>query len=242
MRNSTTSQMELPKGDICVGVICPQGKKCVKKDHVCEPSCICINDVDIEIENGTCRNHNFCLDPQPSFCPLGQYKCTMHGFRNYTCECPKGFFYNATSNTCVKGSRGKTKCVCKDGFEAVGATVDENGRLIEICEDINECEQNPCPTVEECLNTPGFYICGGVPTNATCPEGSLIVVTGPFSYRCECSWIYGGTGCRFPLTLILLILVCIFLLATIGAVIFAFARTRRTRTGTYQLYNVPNGM
>ncbi|KJH46416.1 EGF-like domain protein [Dictyocaulus viviparus] len=381
---------------------------------VCAPSCICVNDVDIEDDNGTCHNpcdlykcenngncipdisqplkfrcncteefegklcekyHNFCLDPQPSFCPHGEYTCFMNGFRNYTCECSKGFFYNVTEKNCVKvgqhvnitmyfkdtpyseifnnitykeallarqliqsafeklygdnliklvfnnftqgslvahlelllkldstgafrtnerilkqflldcdtkniqcfgnlgnaflpyegwiatdercgnvicpehticepidGNLGKTQCVCKDGFDRIGAVMDEQNRIVQICRDINECDLNPCDTVEECLNTPGSFLCGGIPANATCPEGSIIVVTGPFSYRCECSWIYSGTECRFPLTLILLILACIFLLTTIVAVVVALFRTQRNRTGTYQLYTVPNGM
>ncbi|VDO78568.1 unnamed protein product [Heligmosomoides polygyrus] len=136
----------------------------------------------------------------------------------------------------------RTECVCERGFDVLGANADDQGRVIQICRDIDECATHPCETEEECINTPGSFICGGVPDNANCPEGSQIVVTGPFSYRCECSWIYGGTECRFPLTLILLILACIFLITTIAAILYSVFRKRQDRTGTYQLYAVPDGM
>ncbi|VDM82870.1 unnamed protein product [Strongylus vulgaris] len=101
----------------------------------------------------------------------------------------------------VRGKPGETKCVCASGFQAVGSSVDEQGRLIELCEDIDECALYPCPTVEECKNTPGGFICTRDPTIATCPSGSKIVVTGPYSYKCECSWIYAGSDCRFQTAL-----------------------------------------
>ncbi|KAK6040578.1 EGF-like domain protein [Cooperia oncophora] len=163
--------------DICKGVICPNGKKCVKQDRVCATNCVCRNDIDVEDENGICRTprqtrlpyapsvskeqcsdtldhvpnkswkkrflpdpcelhpcmhggvctadiamasrfrctcgheyegercekyHNFCLDPKPSFCPAGEYDCEMHGFRNYSCNCAEGFYYNVTGKQCVK--------------------------------------------------------------------------------------------------------------------------------------------
>lgn len=329
-----------------------------------------------EFEGENCEKyHNFCLDPAPSFCPTGEYTCEMYGFRNYSCKCAEGFYFNVTSNQCVKvgqqvsitlffkdtpyseiynnithpeaisarrtiqavfdkiyginliklvfnnftqgslvahlelmlklhdsgtfrnnekifkqfllecdttnqecfGTLGKaflpydgwvakdercgnvicpeytfcrpidgqplrTECVCERGFDVLGANADDQGRVIQICRDIDECATHPCETEEECINTPGSFICGGVPDNANCPEGSQIVVTGPFSYRCECSWIYGGTECRFPLTLILLILACIFLITTIAAILYSVFRKRQDRTGTYQLYAVPDGM
>ncbi|CAJ0598165.1 unnamed protein product [Cylicocyclus nassatus] len=142
----------------------------------------------------------------------------------------------------IDGQPGKTKCVCASGFQAVGSRVDDQNRTIEICEDIDECAFYPCPTVEECKNTPGGFICTRDPTVATCPSGSTIVVTGPYSYRCECSWIYAGSDCRFPLTLILLILACIFLLTTLFVGIFMYLQKKRNRSGTYQLYSVPDGM
>ncbi|EYB88257.1 hypothetical protein Y032_0250g151 [Ancylostoma ceylanicum] len=359
--------------DICEGVMCPVGKKCVKRDKMCLADCVCEKDTDVVDKDGICRNpcyknqcqnggscvvdanklskfrceclkeyegvlcenmHNFCLDPKPSFCPAGQYTCQMLGFQNYTCECAEGFFYDISGKTCVKvgeivnitlvfkqtyyselynnvthpeaiearrtisaafskiygdhlirlvfdnftqgslvanmklmlklddsgafrsnerifkqflldcdtqntacfgslgkaylpydgwaakdercgnvvcpqytvcepidGQPGKTQCVCIDGFEATGSTVDNQGRLIQLCEDIDECALNPCPTVEECQNTPGNFTCTQDTTIATCPSGSKIVVTGPFSYRCECSWIYAGSDCRFPLSI-----------------------------------------
>ncbi|WKX99840.1 hypothetical protein Q1695_014596 [Nippostrongylus brasiliensis] len=400
--------------DVCEGVSCPTGKKCVKQNGKCATECVCINNVDIEDVNGVCRNpcelhpcqnngvctadaalpskfscnctkefegercelyHNFCFDPAPDFCPQGEYKCVMNGFRNYTCNCAEGFYYNVTGKHCVKvgqevkiilyfkqtpyseiynnvthpeaisakrtiqaafekiygsnliklvfnkftegslvahmdlmlklhdtgtfrnnekifkqflvecdtsnrqcfGTLGnaylppdgwvakddrcgnvicpeytqcrpidgvplRTECVCKSGFRAIGANADSQGRVIHTCQDIDECAEHPCETVEECVNMPGSFVCGGIPNNASCPKGSNIVVTGPFSYRCECSWIYAGSQCRYPLTLILLILACIFLLTTIVAVLYSIFSKRRNRTGTYQLYSVPDGM
>ncbi|VDM77316.1 unnamed protein product [Strongylus vulgaris] len=66
----------------------------------------------------------------------------------------------------IRGKPGETKCVCASGFQAVGSSVDEQGRLIELCEDIDECALYPCPTVEECKNTPGGFICTRDPTIA----------------------------------------------------------------------------
>nr|CDJ85643.1 EGF domain containing protein [Haemonchus contortus] len=397
--------------DICKGVICPSGKKCVKKEMMCASDCVCPNDVDIEDENGFCRNpcelqpcmhggtctadinvasryrcacsnefegercemfHNFCLDPTPPFCPAGEYDCVMHGYRNYSCECADGFYLNVTGKNCVKvgeqvnitlifkqtpyseifnnlthpeaisarrviqaafdkvysanliklvfnnftqgslvahlqlmlklndtgsfrsnekifkqflldcdtsstpcfgtlgnaylpydgwiakdercgnivcpentecrpidGTPMRTECVCKKGFLAIGSTADDQGRVIHKCQDIDECEASPCETAAECLNTPGSFVCTRDPDNAECPNGTTVVVTGPFSYRCDCSWIYAGSNCRFPLTLILLILACLFLLTTIIAILFAVCQKRRNRTGTYQLYGAP---
>ncbi|PIO59643.1 hypothetical protein TELCIR_18890, partial [Teladorsagia circumcincta] len=155
--------------------------------------------------------HNFCLDPAPSFCPAGEYDCQMYGFGNYSCNCAAGFYYNderCGNVVCPE----HTECRPKD--------------------DIDECASNPCQTEAECLNTPGSYVCARDAENAVCPNGTTVVVTGPFSYRCECSWIYAGSNCRFPLTLILLILACFFLLTTIGAILFAVCQKRRNRTGT----------
>ncbi|KIH45717.1 hypothetical protein ANCDUO_24239 [Ancylostoma duodenale] len=39
--------------------------------------------------------------------------------------------------------------------------------------DINECELNPCPTVEECQNTPG---------NFTCTQDTTIATTSLFAH------------------------------------------------------------
>ncbi|VDM72516.1 unnamed protein product [Strongylus vulgaris] len=137
--------------DVCENVLCPTGRKCVKRQGACVPDCVCENDTDVVDENGICRNpcyrnqcqnggtcvvdgsqlakfrcectnefegalcdelHNFCLDPKPSFCPTGQYKCEMLGFRNYTCECAEGFVYNVSGKECVKG----TRIVLRDAF------------------------------------------------------------------------------------------------------------------------------
>nr|CDJ86501.1 mucin-4-like [Haemonchus contortus] len=139
----------------------------------------------------------------------------------------------------IDGTPMRTECVCKKGFLAIGSTADDQGRVIHKCQDIDECEASPCETAAECLNTPGSFVCTRDPDNAECPNGTTVAVTGPFSYRCDCSWIYAGSNCRFPLTLILLILACLFLLTTIIAILFAVCQKRRNRTGTYQLYGAP---
>lgn len=43
------------------------------------------------------------------------------------------------------------RCECSDGLE-----LDSNGRD---CEDVDECENNPCPSGSVCLNTLGSYLC-----------------------------------------------------------------------------------
>ncbi|ETN78767.1 EGF-like domain protein, partial [Necator americanus] len=135
----------------------------------------------------------------PCFGTLGKAYLPYDGWAAKDERCGNIVCPQYTTCEPIDGQPGKTQCVCMSGFEAIGSTIDDQGRLIQLCQDIDECELNPCPTIEECKNIPGNYTCTRDPTIATCPSGSKIVVTGPFSYRCECSWIYAGSDCRFLL-------------------------------------------
>ncbi|RCN25842.1 hypothetical protein ANCCAN_28443 [Ancylostoma caninum] len=42
--------------DICEGVMCPVGKKCVKRDRMCMVDCVCEKDTDVVDQDGTCRS------------------------------------------------------------------------------------------------------------------------------------------------------------------------------------------
>lgn len=53
------------------------------------------------------------------------------------------------------------KCLCEWGYKSVGDF--EN----PICEDFDECMENPCYPSSSCLNLPGSFKCG------SCPKGTL---------------------------------------------------------------------
>ncbi|KAK6040577.1 hypothetical protein COOONC_21918, partial [Cooperia oncophora] len=207
--------------------------------------CSLCNQIDntYKVASARCRFQQFLLDCDTSnkqcFGALGNAFLPYDGWKAKDERCGNIVCPEHTECRPVDGTPMRTECVCAEGFRAIGATADDQGRLIYTCQDIDECASKPCQTEAECLNTPGSYVCARDPDNAVCPNGTEVVVTGPFSYRCDCSWIYAGSNCRFPLTLILLVLACFFLLTTIIAILFAVCQKRRNRTGTYQLYGAP---
>ncbi|EGT45210.1 hypothetical protein CAEBREN_32056 [Caenorhabditis brenneri] len=116
-----------------------------------------------------CQNNGTCINQRGGFVcnckngyhgPLCQYRmsacsktfelCGPHG------HCIENVVDPATA---VSGETNAYKCICDWGFKV---SSDKNNPT---CEDVNECDSNPCHPGVDCINLPGSFICSG------CPEG-----------------------------------------------------------------------
>ncbi|XP_035221375.1 fibrillin-1-like isoform X2 [Stegodyphus dumicola] len=107
------------------------------------------------------------------------------------------------------------QCLCKDGFKSINTFHLTSLSTIEICEDIDECqEQTSCPNNTECFNIFGSYDCqckqGYRPTETkSIKESGCIAVCDPnpckhgecvqfgnHGFLCSCDEEYGGAFCN----------------------------------------------
>ncbi|XP_070581750.1 hemicentin-1-like isoform X2 [Ptychodera flava] len=162
------------------GTACIDINECIALPRLCDHLCMntigsyrcrCRNGYRLSDQQGTCRDVNECEYRNP--CPRGMGCVNMPG--SFRCEntCERGYKV-ASNGSCVdidecmtrqhrcsynqvcKNTPGGYECSCPRGYRSDGM-----GR---VCQDINECRQNPSICSYECRNLPGTYEC-------ICPPG-----------------------------------------------------------------------
>nr|XP_026690224.1 fibrillin-1-like isoform X1 [Ciona intestinalis] len=103
--------------------------------------------------------------------PCGIHTCNNNE-GSYTCTCNTGYHSSTTTtcvdtNECVSGHECDQQCTNNEGSYTcscgTGYLLDSNGKA---CNDINECDNNPCHLQADCGNTDGSFTCA-------CFEGYL---------------------------------------------------------------------
>uniref|UniRef100_A0A0N5AWN0 EGF-like domain-containing protein n=1 Tax=Syphacia muris TaxID=451379 RepID=A0A0N5AWN0_9BILA len=93
------------------------------------------------------------------------------------------------------------KCVCKSGFSSSETIKKEFNRVVEVCEDVNECSSNSSTCLvndEVCVNEIGSYKCLKNPClENPCPGYSTCENVNFKEFKCKCSWIYSYPDCGF---------------------------------------------
>ncbi|XP_070537259.1 fibrillin-2-like [Ptychodera flava] len=180
------------------------------------------------IGNGTkCFDFDECeeerdFDSSEPFCD----QICENTLRSYVCHCSEGYRLDAdekgcrdinecTENiddchqkaTCINIGGG-FNCTCNDGY--IG--VDSNRTL---CEDVNECLQEPCGENTDCTNIVGSYKCtcldgyefdsGGFNcsdvnecerhTDNCSPQSTCTNTIGSFDCHCNAGWTGNGVNC-----------------------------------------------
>ncbi|VDK54591.1 unnamed protein product [Anisakis simplex] len=176
------------KKNECAGKPCQNGGTCIdlyKKFMCICPSAFegttCENRVDeCALYEGThagCQNNGTCVNKATGFqlfdacvrifrciCPKG-YHGSRCGLRVTACEF--SFDLCGPAGHCIpappvndSGEPGY-RCICEWGYRS---TADKANPT---CEDIDECESNPCYPGATCVNLPGSFKCSGCPAGMT---------------------------------------------------------------------------
>ncbi|KAK7896335.1 hypothetical protein WMY93_021660 [Mugilogobius chulae] len=133
---------------------CQDIDECLLGTHNCGPEFACTNTAGsfrchpkescapgyIQDAIGSCIDINECV-VYSSPCPLGQ--TCINSLGSFTCR------RNTSPVGGCENTEGSYKCSCTSGFKLAS-----DGRN---CEDLNECETNPCS--QECANVYGSYQC-----------------------------------------------------------------------------------
>ncbi|KAK7492745.1 hypothetical protein BaRGS_00016050, partial [Batillaria attramentaria] len=149
--------------DECSSNPCPANAACT--DTAGSYRCDCNAGYARNATANTCDDVNECDDS-----PCDQ-TCT-NSVGSYVCSCSSGFNSvgdscvaqtECVSSTCEQNCRvvgGTEKCICNAGYTV-------NATDSSICDDIDECQNNPCIN-GTCNNTPGAFTC-------TCANGTYLL-------------------------------------------------------------------
>ncbi|CAG9535646.1 unnamed protein product [Cercopithifilaria johnstoni] len=166
------------KRDECADNPCMNGATCIdlynKFMCICPPHFegeTCENRMDeCSFYEGTpagCQNNASCI-PKP-----GGFHCIcQQGFHGTLCQlrataCEFSLDLCGSSGHCIptqpdpESNEPGYRCLCEWGYRS---STDKNN---PVCEDVNECESNPCYPGTACINLPGSYKCGGCPSGLT---------------------------------------------------------------------------
>nr|XP_034315266.1 neurogenic locus notch homolog protein 2-like [Crassostrea gigas] len=152
----------------CLDNPCHNGGTCSNNHGSFECTCergftgaLCNEDVD-ECQNDPCRNGATCTNTP------GSFTCTCNaGWTGKVCnedinECLDNPCHNG--GTC-SNNHGSFECTCERGF--TGALCNEGKRFagnqlkyhLNIFQDVDECQNDPCRYGATCTNTPGSFTC-----------------------------------------------------------------------------------
>uniref|UniRef100_A0A8D8VWK9 Neurogenic locus notch homolog protein 4 n=1 Tax=Cacopsylla melanoneura TaxID=428564 RepID=A0A8D8VWK9_9HEMI len=142
---------------------------CSVPENQCGPNSLC--DVTNHIPTCTCPQ-GYLGDPLNMEVGCFKVECSDHSHCAYDRSC------DAETNRCInpcdkvtcgngvcKAANHRALCSCAAGFSLVN----------NVCQDINECEQNPCHASAVCKNSPGSYSC-------SCPSS---LIGDPFTTGCH---------------------------------------------------------
>jgi hypothetical protein len=151
----------------CYSDPCPKTFKCINEDgsYRCEKkSCDAgekLNDEGVCQDIDECQQDNICLNGECENTP-GSYRCNCQfGFENEDNVCVD-INECDNSNFCdheCKNTFGSYECKCRAGFK-----LNNDGYN---CEDVDECDYDPCKRSETCQNLDGSYEC----VTKKCPQG-----------------------------------------------------------------------
>lgn len=171
---------------------CSQNEICVNYDGSFE--CLCKEYFEKTYYTNKCKDIDECSDSYFNNCDLSNSVCkNTHG--SYECECLNGYY--KLNDTCIDidecflglhSCKYPFVCVNLDGsYECKCA----KGFFGEKCEDIDECESNPCGIQEGCVNKHGSFECI---STEFCRTGFIGALTTDGVYLCkdvdECSKEY----------------------------------------------------
>ncbi|KAM3716945.1 Cubilin [Dirofilaria immitis] len=166
------------KKDECSDNPCMNGATCIdlynKFMCICPPHFegkACENRVDeCSLYEGTsagCQNNASCFLKSDGF-----YCVCQQGFHGNLCQlrataCEFSLDLCGSAGHCIPTQPDPIshepgyRCLCEWGYRS--STVKDN----PICEDVNECESNPCYPGTACINLPGSFKCAGCPPGMT---------------------------------------------------------------------------
>ncbi|CAG9827856.1 unnamed protein product [Diabrotica balteata] len=170
---------------------CPSGYQYNVEKQLCD-------DID------ECQIKLICLPPKVCKNTIGSYTC---GLEEDTSLCPPGFSYNPSTKACADidecltgkngcntesqvcvNTKGNYTCVDKASTNSTCALGFKMNTVIQLCEDINECEEkeNICAHNERCVNVFGSYKCvlqeSSSSTSTTQPTSTTQKVICPTGY------------------------------------------------------------
>uniref|UniRef100_A0A0M3ING7 Cubilin n=1 Tax=Ascaris lumbricoides TaxID=6252 RepID=A0A0M3ING7_ASCLU len=166
------------KKDECAEAPCQNGGTCVDLYNkflcICPSSyegAVCESRVDeCALYEGThagCQNNGTCVNKPTGFqctCPKGYHgrRCQIKGT-----ACEFSLDLCGSAGHCIPAppvddsSEPGYRCICEWGYRS------STDKANPTCEDINECESNPCYPGSSCINLPGSFKCSGCPAGMT---------------------------------------------------------------------------
>uniref|UniRef100_A0A914ZMM1 Cubilin n=2 Tax=Parascaris univalens TaxID=6257 RepID=A0A914ZMM1_PARUN len=166
------------KKDECAEAPCQNGGTCVDLYNkflcICPSSyegAVCESRVDeCALYEGThagCQNNGTCVNK-----PTGFQCICRKGYHGRLCQikgtaCEFSLDLCGSAGHCIPAppvddsSEPGYRCLCEWGYRS------STDKANPTCEDINECESNPCYPGSSCINLPGSFKCSGCPAGMT---------------------------------------------------------------------------
>ncbi|XP_077970402.1 uncharacterized protein LOC120328603 isoform X9 [Styela clava] len=206
-----------PRGSVCTDI-----DECISGLSTCHSRADCINSNGSYscacqpnfVGNGfTCTDINECTATPPKTCGTN-FKC-VNTYGSARCDCESGYQLDSTGLVCEDidecASDGAANCgakgTCNNFVGGYNCTC-EKGYGGEPCEDINECDNNPCTGDTKCQDSAGSFTCVcdiGYTGNDCddidecadgfdCVHGNCSNIPG--SMECKCENGYSGIPCE----------------------------------------------
>lgn len=139
--------------------LCQDINECETGQHSCgdNQDCINLDPLSVLNENGAGHKCQCSAGYEPDydsdgllFCSL-KHECTLEGeidpLKIMTCD-------HMENSVCVENEEGVNKCSCPAGFDEI---ITSDGS--RVCENINECDDDPCGENQTCNDLTGSFEC-----------------------------------------------------------------------------------